>query len=311
MSDTATSSSREKSSTPTAAKQTVTPNGTVIAYESKPVRRYLVNGEDGYVSVTEALECLDKPALPWWGMTIGVKGVHALVGMGIARLGQRPDGGFTMAIAQDGVWVEATPELLVEALTEIKQTVNHVRDSAGDRGQSAHDALEAWGVTGELPDPSQYTFEEQPYVQGLRAFLEVFGPHFEVTGNEVMVASMKHKYAGRYDIRGKLRQDVKVITKVYPKTAPKHILVPAGSGLIDLKTSKDVFDKHFLQLEGYEGASIECGHEPTDWRAVLQIGADGRYQFRLVKNTTPDDYAQVVATYRAMQRVKEGLKVQR
>ena len=296
------------SSTPTASKSITTPNGIVIAYESKPKRRYLVNGEDGYTSVTEALDCLDKPALPWWGMTVGARGVHTLVGMGIARLGQRPDGSFTIAVAENGTWIEATPEMLVDRLIEIKATVNHVKDSAGDRGQEAHDALEAWGVTGELPDPSTCSFDGQPYVKALRDFLEGF--EFEVEGNEVMVASVEHKYAGRYDIHGRLLKDTKVVTKVYPKAQPKHILLEAGVKiLLDLKTSKDVYDKHFLQLEGYEGARLECGYDPTDIRAVLQVGADGRYQFRVVKDTTPDDFVQALRTFRVMRRVNGGLKV--
>ena len=285
-----------------------TPNGTVISFESKPKRRYLVNGEDGYASVTEALDVLDKPALPWWGMTVGVSGVPALVGMGVVRLGQRPDGSFTIVKNVNGVWAEQSPEDLVPLLTEIKHTVNHVKDSAGDRGQEAHDALEAWGVTGELPDPTECSFTGQPYVQALRDFLEGFD--FEVDGNEVMVASMKHKYAGRYDIHGRLMKDTKVVTKTYPKQSPKHIMLEAGTKiLLDLKTSKDVYDKHFLQLEAYEAARLECGYEPMDMRAVLQVGADGRYQFRVVKDTTADDYVQVLKTFQVMKRVKGGLKV--
>lgn len=298
------------SDTPTAPKETVTPNGTVIAFRSKPKREYLVNGEGGYVSVTEALDVLGKDALPWWGMTVGVGGVHALVGMGIARFAYDGDRQI-IAIAKDGRWAEAKPEDLVAALTEIKHTVNHVKESGGKRGQSAHDALEVWGVTGELPDPSSVTFEEQPYVQGLRDCLEIIAPYFEVEGNEVMVASLKHKYAGRYDIRGTLRQEVKVVSRVYPKAASKHALLPVGRYLLDLKTSKDIYTNHPLQLKAYDDAGVENGYEKVDHLAVIQVGADGRYQFRLVKQDVlrETDYATVVEAFRVVQRAKESIKV--
>lgn len=298
------------SSTPTAAKTITTPNGTVIAFESKPKRRYLVNGEEGYVSVTEALDVLGKDALPWWGMTIGVGGVHALVGMGIARLGQDEQGRFVMAVADEGVWKAATPELLVSKLTEIKHTVNHVKESGGKRGQSAHDALEVWGVTGELPDPSTVTFEEQPYVQALRDFLELITPRFEVLGNERMVASIKHKYAGRYDISGVLREEVKVVTKVFPKAQPKHALLPVGSYLLDLKTSKDIYTNHPLQLKAYDDAGVENGYDKHDHHLVLQVGADGRYQARLIKQVFEEsDYATIVEAFHVVARAKEAIKV--
>ncbi len=291
---------------PSGGKRAVTPNGTIIEFETKPKRRYLVNGEEA-VSVTTALEVLDKPALPWWGMTIGVKGVHALIGMGVVRLGYKEGGEPTIVRAVGDVWEEQTPEQLTAALTDIKATVNHVKDDAGKRGQSAHDAFEAWGVTGELPDPKAYTFVEQPYVQALRDFLVQLD--FETEGNEVMVASPTYGYAGRYDIRGKLNQSAKVITKTYPKSEPKHTLMEAGNWLLDLKTSKDVYVSHFLQLEAYEGASVECGYRETDFRAVIQVGADGRYQLRIVRGVTQDDYVQIVNTYHVMQRAKEALKV--
>lgn len=286
------------------------PNGWVIEYFEKP-RGYKIDGEP-VVSVTEALECLDKPALPWWGMTVGVRGLHALMGMGIAVPTKHPEHGhWCLAHAKNGRWEEATVEDLVDLLTTIKATVNHKKDEGGKRGQSAHDAFEAWGVTGELPDPKQYSFEEEPYVRALRDFLEILGSDWETEAQEIVVGSKQHGFAGRFDMKGRLAAPKKVVTKVYPKNPPKTVEIPAGRGILDLKTSKDVYFNHALQLEAYEGAGVECGHEPTDWRAVLQVGADGRYQLRITsdKGITVEDYAVIVQANDVVRRAKEAIKV--
>ena len=301
--------------TPPVTRRTV-PAGYTIEFFTKPYRHYTIDGVE-VISVTTALECLDKPALPWWGMTVGVNGLHVLLGMGVVVPTEAEGGRKCLAYInrETNRWEEATPEVLIGdsskgikgLLTQHQLTTNHVKSSAADRGQAAHDALEAWGVTGELPNPKDYSFEEEPYVRAVRDFLTDFP--FEVEEQEVVVGSKEHGFAGRFDMRGKLLVDRKVVTKVYPKAKPKHVLMQAGRYLLDLKTSKDVYETHFLQLEAYEGASIECGYEPTDFRAVLQVGKDGRYQLRVVKDTTLEDYVQIVKTDSVMRRVKEALKV--
>jgi hypothetical protein len=195
----------------------------------------------------------------------------------------------------------ATKESVVELLKEHKITCNHVKDAGGRRGQSAHDALEAWAEHGRLPNPEVYDEEERGYVVGLRKFLETVEAGAENGGltdveTEVMVGSLEHGYAGRYDLRWNWSGGT-VVTGIYPKRKDKVEDVPAGRYLLDLKTSKYVYSSHFLQLEAYEGASVECGYWPTEHRAVVRVSADGRYEFVRNPGWTLDDFLAVKGAY--------------
>src|SRR5690606_869501 len=94
--------------------------------------------------------------------------------------------------------VVAGVEQIIALLTKEKLTVNHVRDSASSRGIAVHDALEMWVSSGEIPDPEFFPAEQAGYVRGLVEFLKVAEP--TPIASEVMVGSVKHGYAGRYDI---------------------------------------------------------------------------------------------------------------
>jgi len=96
---------------------------------------------------------------------------------------------------------------------------------------------------------------------------------------EVMVGSLQHLYAGRYDMRCRWTGGP-MVTRTYPKRANKVEELPAGRYMLDLKTSSGVYQSHALQLAAYEGASVECGYEPTDYQAVIQRHEDGRVRVR-------------------------------
>jgi hypothetical protein len=147
-----------------------------------PTRWYVVNGET-VASVTQILDVLHKPALVWWGMQIGVKGLRAL----------RDD--YENLLEHD-------EETLVELLTENKLTVNHIRDAAATRGQSVHAALEAFARERTIPSLIAFPEEDRGYVQALAQWLYDVKPEFLAT--EVMVGSAEHGYAGRYDLRVRL-----------------------------------------------------------------------------------------------------------
>lgn len=308
-------------------KLTATPSGIEIAYYAeKPKRAYRVRGYktgdpvsvDSILewrevpSVTTVLECLDKPALPWWGMGVGAAGVIALAKMDLVRC--TADGKLAIAVA--GTWAYATEENLVAALNDHKLTVNHVKRRAGDRGQSAHDAFEAWGALGVTPDPSQHPEEERMYLEGLRKFVVDMGDAWETESQEVAVASAEHGFAGRYDIRGRVTRDVKLVTRATTlkgeplkrESDKKYVIVPEGTKLlVDLKTSKGIYPSHLMQLEAYEGAGIECGHEPTDARAVLHVTKDGLYEFKRARATF-DDFLAILHTWRTLRSVEEALR---
>lgn len=273
---------------------TTTPAGLRIDFYAAPRRHYTITKDDvtaEAISVTDALGCLDKPGLPWWGMKVGIEGVKALDDLGV--------------FATLPMW---TTDAVIGLLTEHKLTVNHVRDKAAQRGTNVHDAFDRYAVTGELPNPDDFEAEQKQYVVGLRAFLETVDGCYEPEDTEVLVGSNEYLYAGRYDQRARFTKPVTLVTKTYPKRGPKVTEVPPGAFLLDLKTSAGVYESHAIQLGAYEGASVESGYDPTDYRVVLRVTNDGRYEFRRVL-ATQQDFLAVLAVSRLIDRVKEELKV--
>lgn len=310
--------------------QVSTPSGIQIAYYTEPKRKYEVRGPfienvtlqsktSEWVevpSVTTILECLDKPALPWWGMTTGIDAVRSLFELGVITMGFDGQKNGIMIDGGDhflGKYENEAHEIkdeLYDVVNQYKLTVNHVKSRAADRGTGVHNALEAWAAIGKMPDPNAAPWEEKGYVSGLLAFLKdaALG-ELKPEMMEVTVASIEHGYAGRFDLLARNEKDMRVVTKIYPKTKPKYTTVPAGQRLlIDLKTSKDIYPTHLLQLEAYEGGLVECGYGSTDARAVLHVTADGRYEFRQAKATLAD-YVAIVGADAALKRVKLAMKV--
>ena len=309
----------------------VTPNGIPVYFQSLPKRLYRI-GRDGpqwpldepelllasaqtpsmeaeywqdVPSVTEVLDVLHKPGLPWWGMETGVEGLMALNNLGVLREIihlDRPH----LAIAQEvirerGEGLPASVEQVVELLTTHQLTVNHVRDRAGDRGLAVHDALEGWATSGLLPDPGIYSPTEAGYVKGLRQFLIDADPL--PLASEVIVASREHGYAGRYDLRLGISKPRDIVARCYPKKEPQIKRLPVGEILADLKSSKGVYDSHPRQLEAYEEASLESGYEPTMARGILHVLDTGQYEFvRSWANFS--DFLAVLYVWQSNQRMK-------
>lgn len=305
--------------TQAAEKQTVwtveTPSGIEVLYQAEPKRLYRVRhtkpqmgaGKAGdydwreVPSVTTVLGVLDKPALPWWGMKVGVEGVISLFNMGILHRATAQSGQQVLATnTEDGMFAAGTDEV-ISLLTRHALTVNHVRDKAGDRGTSVHSALELWADDGKLPDPDIFPPGEQGYVQGLRAFLEHADP--EPVASEVMVGSLEHGFAGRYDIRFKLKEERQVVFHRTPVKGAQWATVKPGIYLGDLKTSSGVYPSHSLQLEGYEGASIEDGYDATEARGIIHVNADGTYEF-VRSRASYEDFLNVVAVWRTLEDMK-------
>lgn len=277
----------------------MTPSGIEIRYHWEPKRMYELrpdpvgsaSPEDEWrevPSVTTVLDILNKPALPWWGMEQGVKG--------LLQLQHYPQ------LSWDTLKL-ADPDEIVRLLTAHKLTVNHVRDQASSRGLAVHAALEGWAKDRTIPDPSIFPHEERGYVEGLVKFLEdLSDPSY--TACEVMVGSLRHSYAGRYDLRFTVDSARSVVYKHTPVRGAKRADLQPGQYMLDLKTSKGVYLSHHRQLEAYELASVECGYEPTDARGILHVTADGNYEFvRSVAD--PEDFVKVLDVWNSEQRLKE------
>jgi len=302
---------------------TVAPNGLPIYFQHDP-RRYrlgpLAPDQAGtswelesepewdiVPSVSEVLDVLHKPGLPWWGMTTGVEGLMALNGLGLVR--ETAFNGHPALAVPNGPerssWSPATAEELTALLTAQQLTVNHVRDKAGTRGLAVHGALEDWAASGRLPDPSIFPAEEAGYVRGLLAFLRDVDP--EPVASEVMVASREFGFAGRYDLRLRVTKPRPVVAKIYPKKPPLMKTLQPGELLTDLKSSKGVYESHPRQLEAYEKASIECGWAPTLARGIIHVTEDGRYEF--VRSWAQfSDFLAVLMVWRSDQAMKRRKK---
>src|SRR5215471_20552478 len=145
-----------------------TPSGITIEFFSDP-RHYTVDGVT-VPSVTEILDALFKD-LSWWGQETGVRGIEELWRKGLLNRAH-PSGELAIMHPTENVWTLATFDLLIEQLKLQKLTTSYVVGRASDRGQAAHDALEAWAVTREIPSAENYPPDQQAYIRAVRSFCE-------------------------------------------------------------------------------------------------------------------------------------------
>lgn len=295
----------------------LTPSGLQVLYSWAPKRLYRVRrvASEQYAhiinapwtevpSVTSVLGILDKSgALSWWAQRIGVEGVMELFSRELLNVNML--GGIDYweeaEYGDDAQWSPIDSGGIVDLLTKHKISINHVTSKAADRGVNVHNALESWAIDQSYrANPDLYEEHERGYIVGLNSFLDDIGEVKDIQA-EVMVGSLRSGFAGRYDLRLFIQSPRDVAVKTYPKRADKREEIKSGTYLIDLKTSKDCYSSHSLQLAAYEQASIECGYGSTDYRAVLRVTADGKYEFRRA-NAEFSDFKAVLTAYTAMQR---------
>ena len=261
---------------PFGVSEVTTPSGLSIYYQAGPKRLYRLNGEE-VPSVSQVLDILEKGGLSWWGMKVGIEGVCLL------------------HESLTGEWWEH-PDAVLALLKENKLTVNHVRDTAADRGTNVHTALETWVSTGVTPDPRFFPESERGYVEGLVAFINDAHPF--ARQSELMVASTDG-YAGRFDLFAHL--DGEVVVKTYPKRSPIRANV-SGAWLLDLKTSKSVYSSYHLQLAAYDHAMSECGYGEADEMGVVRVTADGRYEL-VAGRAGYTDFLHILSAYRVLKSI--------
>lgn len=160
-----------------------------------------------------------------------------------------------------------------------------VRDAAGTRGTSIHDAAERLALTGRAPKLSEFPEEDQGFVGALAGWWLQARPRKIAT--EVIVASLEHRYAGRFDLLADIN---------------------GRRCLVDFKTSRRVYPREmFLQLEAYEGASLECGHPPTDARLIVRLGEDGEFE-EAESCASFADFLSLKAAFDACKRIESDHK---
>ena len=254
-------------------------------------------------SISGVADCLAKGGLTWWGMQIGLKAISSLVEQNYIRVAQ----GGEIVVMGETQWELPTQANLERLVKKQKLTVNDIRDKAGDRGNSVHKALEQWVEDGTIPVPEFYPETERGYVTGLVAFLTDLGELKSKPQSEIMVGSVEHRIAGRYDLEAVLHKTnliTKTATPSWTGAATDHHSAKGpvytefnGRTLFDLKTSKGVYLGHKLQMTGYEGCRIECGMPKTEQQIVIRVGDDGKYQ-AVVADTTWEEFLLVLAVAR-------------
>jgi hypothetical protein len=177
------------------------------------------------------------------------------------------------------------PENIVTAIRENKLSVYHIRDEKGEEGTAVHRAADRYAKTGEIPRLKDYSSEVQPKIKALANFLLDVRP--KILKSEERVASLEYKYAGTFDWL---------------------IDIEGQRGIVDLKTGKRPYpDSQWPQLAAYEQAHVECGADPTNFQAILHLGADGQYEFQESTDTF-DDFLVLLRHYESMKARERKLK---
>lgn len=291
------------------------PNGVRVQYHWEPKRKYMLQpvgarDEEWYEvpSVSKMADLLEKGGLSHWGQRIGIAAVQQLLHTGAVRLLQTPSApNGVICVPRDGQWVVASTEALVDLAKAFKIDIQNTKDTAADRGTSVHKAFELWGSEGLVPDPKIFPENEKGYVEALVKFINDCDGGLQIEHQEVVVASVKHGFAGRFDFRGKVTKEIKVCHRVTALRNEHYSTLQPGIVLGDVKTSKDVFLSQMRQLEGYEIASQEVGYEPADHRLILNFQQDGYYQC-IPSFGTANSFLVVLALWRDEQEMKRRKK---
>lgn len=179
--------------------------------------------------------------------------------------------------------IDKSGPLMAWAVAETKagRDYKQTRDTAATRGTSVHDALEVLAQDGTPPSLGDFPEEDRGYVKGLCSWWLMHDP--EPVMVEQIVASKRLRFAGKFDLLAN---------------------VDGFSTLIDLKTSKRVYETHHLQVGGaYRLALVECGWEDPFQAAVLRVGEDGSYEYVPAK-AGPEDFEVVVAMHELLKKLR-------
>ena len=188
------------------------------------VRFYQVDGAL-YPSVTVILGVISKPNLVAWARRTTIEAARALL--------------------QEGVPLE-------EALSRAAQEPERVRDTAAQRGSSAHEAI-ALALSGR-----DYPREMGPWVEAARGFLAAHG--LRLVASEHVLVSRRHGFAGTCDVA--------------------TVQADGGLTLVDWKTG-GIWPEHALQLAAYAIALEEMTGREV--RGAYVVGLrQGSYEARRV-----------------------------
>lgn len=262
-------------------------------------RHYRLNGDRHtpsgleIVSVTTALNVLNKPMLVDWAANVDTEGALDLARWGSPwrrckkckgvtlsedctqiikgkkgkkgrkTLPDEPDqpdypcDGKTAPYRLPRHWREFKADLQTARLWH-----DSVRDDAAIRGTAVHEMREAYIKDGTIPDASKHPPEWKNYITAMVGYIlwcEKRGLKAESV--EQVVGSATHGFAGACDFVG--------VATGADGTRERH----------DYKTSKQAYAlSHFRQLGAYDGAAVEMGNKPCDRLGVVILdGFSGKF----------------------------------
>lgn len=274
-------------------------------YNDEQHRYWLTGGGvfDGWEEVPSVTTVLKKmssfDAGPWWGMRVGMAGVVEMMSkVSWAQIANAnpPAHIITPALIPESEqhftardYKRQKPRSLVEKwIVDAKRSVNHLLDEAADRGTNIHLVLEQLALE-QMPELKDYPEDQRGWVAGLMQWWLDQEPVFLM--NEVIVGSVAHRYAGRFDCIVRYPDGRVVLT--------------------DLKTSTGVYKTHLRQLALYEhgfhemalwqSIPVNPGEDvPTkfDGLEVLHIDRHGNYSL-VPSHYRPEDVLPTVAAFHA------------
>lgn len=189
-------------------------------------------------------------------------------------------------------WQRMTEE---EAIKWAVKQADDERDLAANLGSSVHLLADLAGASETASEGWQTSEQEKPYLEAYKAFLARYGGSQSIVSSEHMVWSISG-YAGTYDLL---------------------MMIDTRLWLIDIKTGRDIYPDHGLQLAAYRWAdSIIVPGIPTPYpmpnvhrTGVLHLRPD-KYEdtgWRLIEYpTTERDYIAFTAALELYRWQKEG-----
>lgn len=144
-----------------------------------------------------------------------------------------------------------------------------ISDKAKARGSAVHSIVEVFKAGTDFETFMATVAEEhRGYAQAFWRWVNDYHP--DISAHERSVFSPKYGYAGTLDMLA---------------------TVNGSLGIVDCKTSKDIYPNFWLQLSAYRQALKEEGTE-VEWTAILLLQEDGGYKYEV---STQDLFRQFFA----------------
>lgn len=164
----------------------------------------------------------------------------------------------------ENVYVEIKRNSLNEIIQNAKNAWRRTRDSAAEKGTSAHFYIEEYVKTGAalaLPDDKEIVNCLDNFFKWEKKY------NVKWLASEIQVGSLKYVFAGILDAL--IEIDGKIV-------------------LLDYKTSSSIKDEYNIQLAGLCICLEEMG-VTVDARAILHIPKEGEYEFRIIDSDLAKD----------------------